>query len=119
MPCVDYGPSYAETELPEVKKNLKDAKKRLDKYARMLCYVCDSVQRINPLFAEELFEHNAELAVWYAKHQVDDAAAAKKKQEDHDRKVKAAQERERQRQLRENAKAKLSGDELQALGITE
>lgn len=119
MPCQDYGPSYAEVEASEAKSKLKDMKLRLDKYARMLCYVCDSVQAIDPELANKLFDQNAELAVWYAKHQIDDAAAEKKRQEDHNRKVKAQQERERQIQLRKNAKAKLNEDELAALGIKE
>lgn len=119
MPCVDYGPSYAEVQASEAKSKLKDMKERLDKYARMLCYMCDQVQHNDPELAHQLFDQNAELAVWYARHQADDAAAEQKRIEEHNRKVKAAQERERKAQLKKNAKAKLSAEELEALGIKE
>lgn len=119
MPCVDYGPSYAESEVSEAKNKLRDMKARLDKYARMLCYVCDKVQTLDPELSYKLFDENAELTVWYARHQADDAAAEKRRVDEHNKKVKAQQERERQIQLRKNAKSKLSSDELAALGIKE
>jgi len=96
MPCSDGGPTEAQV-----------AQSKLDVVTRLLCQACQA----------NAPEPGTELAVWWARHQREDAI-----RDAHERQRVAEHTERRERAIkleaaRLAARAKLSADELEALGL--
>ncbi len=118
MPCQDGG--YRE---PTVRyKTPPKVKERLDRATRLLCSL------LTPMTTEEVLELSDEMQVWWAKHQVEDMRREAAEAETKEREVaEAAAKKERKRvadkarreknKQRKAGLAKLSPDEIKALGL--
>ena len=127
MPCRDYyddNPgAYAAQLKQENETKLKEQKRRLDTFARHLCFLCVQVEKI---YGDTIWEdfkampkteehHNSaeELHVWWIQHQKDDAKEAA---------LKAAAENARLKEIerkkaRVEALKKLTAEEQKLLGL--
>lgn len=124
MPCYDGGPSYDDSALVKARASLAAQKKRLDNYARLLCFVCEYLphDELNKLFRvlpdKEHGNAGADLKAWWEEHQEFDRMRKEKEAKEKATKDALLKEEARKAKLKTEALRKLSPEERQLLGLS-
>jgi len=84
-----------------------------DQLTRMLCSVCKIVELTHD--DDSALPHNAK--IWWSEHKEADAIREKKARQAAAKKRKAREEKIRKMEIAETALAKLSSEEIEALGL--
>lgn len=125
MPCSDGGPShYEDSELTVARRTIRKQKKKLDEYARLLCFIMSNITvgEKEMLYrlpkTEEHGDAPQELLNWWVTHQQEDAKevarkASLKRQAEHDAEVARVLAKQKNDALK-----KLSPKERKLLGLT-
>ena len=131
MPCRDYYDDHPQEYARQVQRanetKIDEQKRRLDDFARHLCFVCGALEKIGGKNVwkalkelpntEEHGNAAAEIETWWIQHQKDDAAEAarleaKRKAREEIKRAKAEEAKKRNAAL-----AKLTKEERKALGL--
>lgn len=124
MPCRDdYGPREDNDELIRLREISNKQKRKIDKYARLLCFVCthmpsaawDALRKVPK--SEEHGDAIIELTSWWLDHQETDRQEKLRKEREAKKKRAHEAEQEKIATAKAAALKKLTADERKLLGI--
>ena len=110
MPCNDGGGVYSRGRSEGTyadRHTIAHQKASLDKYARMLCGLCDRITATSIVDVPPVIHLDIELREWWIQHQLEDKAKEAREARELDKK-----------NLRAHALSKLTAQERQVLGVS-